>query len=228
MPKRDLWSAYLAPPVLVRSALLVVLLLGYIRPAQAEPCITCRTADCPKKAGVAAWCGPGSDPLLKQHSGHRARDHLANRAQGAPRLRRMPQEVPKGAQPDVNDTAQARTPSAATVTVDTATAAASPPPPAAATAAIPSSDARLDAPVAHPALPASDKPVPAAIAAVTPLNFVRAEDAAARRKRNGWIVASTAAGGGLAITTTVLALVLTSLPGRCGAPLGAVSLNGCN
>ena len=30
-----------------------------------EPCITCRTDDCPTKANVPAWCGEGADPLAR-------------------------------------------------------------------------------------------------------------------------------------------------------------------
>lgn len=30
-----------------------------------EPCITCRTDDCPTKPNIAAWCGEGDDPLVR-------------------------------------------------------------------------------------------------------------------------------------------------------------------
>lgn len=216
-------SCFARHPAFLLLGLLTVLAMGQVQPARAEPCITCRTPDCPKKAGIVAWCGPGSDPMKRQRTGQRAKHHVAQNEQQQAPVHQIPKEDETGVQPTVLDSGQSATPD-----TTIATTAASPPPPPAATAAIPSSDARLDATGARPALSTSDKPIPAADPAVTPLNIVRAEDSAARRKRNRWIVAGTAAGGGLAITTTVLALVLTSLPSRCGAPLGSVSLNGCN
>lgn len=38
--------------------------LGWERPAQSQPCLTCRTERCPTKPNLKAWCGaPCKDPL---------------------------------------------------------------------------------------------------------------------------------------------------------------------
>lgn len=36
--------------------------------SRGEPCITCRTDDCPTKPNIEAWCGEGDDPLARLSS----------------------------------------------------------------------------------------------------------------------------------------------------------------
>lgn len=36
--------------------------------SRGEPCITCRTDDCPTKPNIEAWCGEGDDPLARASS----------------------------------------------------------------------------------------------------------------------------------------------------------------
>lgn len=51
-------------PVLGALALLVTIPVGNSRAdSRGEPCITCRTDDCPTKPNIEAWCGEGDDPL---------------------------------------------------------------------------------------------------------------------------------------------------------------------
>src|SRR5436309_2620092 len=45
-------------------ALLVVLAVA--GRAGAQPCVTCRTEKCPRKASLVEWCGAGKDPLAKK------------------------------------------------------------------------------------------------------------------------------------------------------------------
>ncbi len=49
----------------------LVLLLGYFVPsaradARGEPCLTCRTDDCPTKPNIEPWCGEGEDPMARR------------------------------------------------------------------------------------------------------------------------------------------------------------------
>lgn len=213
-------SCFARHPAFLLLGLLTVLAMGQVQPASAEPCITCRTPDCPKKAGIVAWCGPGRDPKHKARFGKSATEQPRQSADKPEKARLASPNSSAHIQPD----AAAAEPS---LPIDSAIAAGIELPTAATTSPAPPNQApeRVDS-LASP--PVEKQPPMSATSAVTMQEFGRSEDASSRRRKQAWIAAGVSTGAGLAITTTVLAIVLTSLPSRCGPPIGTISLNECN
>lgn len=202
---------------------LAMMMMCWVQLAQAEPCITCRTPQCSRKVGIVAWCGPGRDPKWVESTGTSATKRAAKSAATSRGARKLAPDAVSRVDADAVATAES-----ATLAPAAAPATALAEPQAAPSTSLPTSDSSLEMTAIRPSATASDLMVLTTAPNVKALSLVRTEDDAARRKKKKWIVASAVTGGGLTITATVLAIVLTSLPGRCGAPVGTASLNGCN
>lgn len=200
---------------------LTMMMMCWVQLAQAEPCITCRTPQCSRKVGIVAWCGPGRDPKWVESTGTSATKRAAKSAATSRGARKPAPDA--GSRVDAVATAES-----ATLAPAAAPATALAEPSAAPSTSLPTYDSSLEMTAIRPSATASDLMVLTTAPNVKALSLVRTEDEAAQRKKKKWIVAGAVTGGGLTITATVLAIVLTSLPGRCGAPVGTASLNGCN
>lgn len=210
-------------PSLREIGTLTMMMMCWVQLAQAEPCITCRTPHCSRKVGIVAWCGPGRDPKRVEPTGTSVTKRAAKSAATSRRAKKLVLEDVSRVHADAVATAESATPAPAAAP---ATALAEPP--AAPSTSIPTSDSPLETTAIRPSATASDLMVFTTVPNVKALSLVRTEDEAVRRKQKKWIVAGAVTGGGLTLTATILAIVLTSLPGRCGAPVGTASLNGCN
>ncbi len=214
-------SCFAHHPKLLLLGLITVLTVGHVHPTWAEPCITCRTPACPKKAGIVAWCGIGIDPK------HRARTNKSapkRPLQSTDTSEKTSLILPDNLASAPLDAAAPAEPSLSSLS----TAAAGTElhmVPSSAPALLSKVPERVDSLAFSPL----ENQAPMIATPVTRvLELSRSEGAASNRSKKTWIATGVSTGAGLAITATVLAIVLTSLSSRCSAPLGSVSLNECN
>ena len=53
--------------------------------SRGEPCLTCRTDDCPTKPNIDAWCGEGDDPLARNVAPSEIERRTADRLKTLPK-----------------------------------------------------------------------------------------------------------------------------------------------